>query len=56
VKYKGEHFLLAKNGQPIAEVFDRDKSVIFKYSKNIFEEGELVRDSVFAQNATIAAD
>jgi hypothetical protein len=56
VKYKGEHFLLTKNGQPIAELFDRDKSVISKHSKNIFEEGELVLNSVVAQNATTAAD
>jgi len=40
----------------ISELFDRDKSVISKHLKNIFEEGELVRDSVVAQNATTAAD
>jgi hypothetical protein len=56
VKYKGEHFLHTKNGQPIAELFDRDKSVISKHLKNIFEKGELVLDSVVAQNATTAAD
>jgi hypothetical protein len=36
--------------------FTRDKSLISKHLKNIFEEGELVRDSVVAQNATTAAD
>jgi hypothetical protein len=40
----------------ISELFDREKSVISKHLKNIFEEGELVRDSVVAQNATTAAD
>ena len=40
----------------VSELFDRDKSVISKHLKNIFEEGELARDSVVAQNATTAAD
>ena len=40
----------------ISELFDRDKSVMSKHLKNIFEEGELARDSVVAQNATTAAD
>ena len=40
----------------ISELLDRDKSVISKHLKNIFEEGELARDSVVAQNATTAAD
>jgi hypothetical protein len=40
----------------ISELFDRDKSVISKNLKNIFDEGELVRDSVVAQYASTAAD
>jgi len=40
----------------IAALFDRDKSVISKHLKNIFEEGELARESVVARNATTAAD
>lgn len=40
----------------IAALFDRDKSVISKHLKKIFEEGELIRDSVVAQHATTAAD
>ena len=40
----------------IAALFDRDKSVISKHLKKIFEEGELIRDSVVAQYATTAAD
>jgi prophage maintenance system killer protein/predicted transcriptional regulator len=40
----------------IANVFGRDKSVISRHLKNIFNEGELTRDSVVAKNATTAAD
>ena len=40
----------------IAVVFGRDKSVISRHLKNIFQEGELDRDSVVAKNATTAAD
>ncbi len=40
----------------IATLFERDKSVISKHLKNIFEEGEIARESVVARNATTAAD
>ncbi len=40
----------------IAEVFGRDKSVISRHLKNIFTEGELIKKSVVAKNATTAAD
>ena len=40
----------------IAEVFQRDKSVISRHLKNIFSEGELDKNSVVAKNATTAAD
>jgi hypothetical protein len=40
----------------MAEVFQRDKSVISRHIKNIFEEGELKQDSVVANFATTAAD
>lgn len=40
----------------MAELFQRDKSVISRHIKNVFEEGELVRDSVVAESATTAAD
>ena len=36
----------------MAELFQRDKSVISRHIRNIFSEGELVRDSVVAKNAT----
>ena len=40
----------------MAELFQRDKSVISRHLKNIFEEGELKRDRVVANFATTAAD
>ncbi|WP_341751206.1 MULTISPECIES: virulence protein RhuM/Fic/DOC family protein [unclassified Candidatus Tisiphia] len=40
----------------IAEVFQRDKSVISRHLKNIFKEGELEELAVVAKNATTAAD
>lgn len=40
----------------IAELFERDKSVISRHLKNIFDAGELVKNSVVAKNATTAAD
>lgn len=40
----------------IADLFDRDKSVISRHLKAIFEDGELDRDSVVAEYATTAAD
>jgi hypothetical protein len=40
----------------IADLFQRDKSVISKHIKNVFTEGELEANSVVAKNATTAAD
>ena len=40
----------------MAELFQRDKSTISRHIKNIFTEGELVRDSVVAKFATTATD
>ena len=40
----------------MAELFQRDKSVISRHIRNIFADGELVRDSVVAKNATTASD
>lgn len=42
--------------QQIAELFDRDKSVISRHLKKVFQDKELDRDSVVAKNATTAAD
>lgn len=38
------------------DLFGRDKSVISRHISNIFKEGELVKNSVVAKNATTAAD
>jgi prophage maintenance system killer protein len=40
----------------IAAVFGRDKSVVSRHLKNIFDEGELDRKAVVAKNATTASD
>ena len=40
----------------MATLFERDKSTISRHIKNIFTEGELVRDSVVANFATTATD
>lgn len=40
----------------LANLFERDKSVISRHLSNIFKERELVRDSVVAKNATTASD
>ena len=40
----------------MAELFQRDKSVVSRHINNVFKEGELLRDSVVANFATTAAD
>ena len=44
------------NLNQMTELFQRDKSVISKHIKNIFEEGELIEKSVVANFATTATD
>ncbi len=39
-----------------ASLFDRDKSVISRHLKNIFNNNELDKNAVVAKNATTAAD
>ena len=41
--------------QQICELFDKSKSTISEHIKNVFEEGELQRDSVVRKNRTTAA-
>ncbi len=36
----------------MAELFQRDKSTISRHIKNIFNEGELTRNAVFAKFVT----
>ena len=40
----------------MAELFERDKSVISRHLRNVFVSGELAREAVVAKNATTAAD
>ena len=54
VRLEGETVWLSLN--QMVDLFQRDKSVISRHIKNVFEEGELVRDSVVAESATTAAD
>jgi hypothetical protein len=54
VRFSGETVWLSLN--QMADLFQRDKSVISKHIKNVFEEGELEPDSVVANFATTAAD
>jgi hypothetical protein len=54
VQFKGETAWLSLN--QMADLFQRDKSVISKHIKNVFEEGELQSGSVVANFATTAAD
>ncbi len=54
VRFEGETAWLSLS--QMAELFQRDKSVISRHIKNIFEEGELQRAAVVAESATTAAD
>jgi hypothetical protein len=54
VAFRGETCWLSLN--QLTELFQRDKSVISRHVKNLFKEGELVRESVVAKFATTAAD
>jgi len=40
----------------MADLFERDKSTVSRHIKNVFEEGELERNSVVANFATTASD
>ena len=51
VRFEGKSFWLSLN--QIAELFDRDKSVISRHLKNIFAEKELEKSLTVAKNATV---
>ncbi len=51
---ENETFWLSLN--QIAQLFERDKSVVSRHLKNIFKENELDKNSVVAKNATTASD
>ena len=54
VRLQGETVWLTQ--AQMAELFQRERSVITKHIRNIFEEGELAEDSVCAEFCTTAAD
>lgn len=54
VRYAGETVWLPL--RQMAELFQRDKSAISRHLKNVFDEGELRRESVVADSATTALD
>lgn len=54
VRLTGETVWLALN--QMADLFQRDKSVISRHISNLFDEGELRREGVVAVFATTAAD
>ena len=54
VRVEKENVWLSLN--QMAELFDRDKSVISRHLRSVFASGELARDSVVAKNATTAGD
>ena len=54
VAFRGETCWLSLN--QLAELFQRDKSVISRHIRNLFDEGELARGSVVAKFATTAVD
>lgn len=51
VKMDGETVWLTLN--QIAELFDRDKSVISRHLRNIYKEGELTQEATVAKYATV---
>ena len=53
-RFQNETLWLSLN--ELAELFGRDKSVISKHLKNIFDDGELAREAVVANYATTADD
>lgn len=54
VRFEGETFWLSLN--QIAQLFERDKSVISRHLRNIFQEGELERGATVAKNATVQTE
>ncbi|OGR28764.1 MAG: hydroxyacid dehydrogenase [Desulfuromonadaceae bacterium GWB2_53_15] len=51
VRFEGETVWLSLN--QLAELFQRDKSVISRHIKNVFDEGELLPEGTVAKSATV---
>jgi prophage maintenance system killer protein len=56
IEVKLENDTVWLNLNQMAELFERDKSVVSKHLGNIFNDGELERESVVAKNATTGSD
>jgi hypothetical protein len=54
VAFRGETCWLSLN--QLAELFQRDKSVISRHIKNLFDEGELMREATVAKFATVQTE
>ena len=54
VRFQGETVWLSLN--QLAELFQRDKSVISRHIRNVFEEGELRAEGTVAKSATVQAE
>lgn len=54
VRFEGETAWLSL--AQMSDLFQRDKSVVSRHIKNVFDEGELNRTAVVAESATTAAD
>ena len=54
VRFKNETVWLSLN--QMADLFQRDKSVISRHIKNVFEEGELRAEATVAKSATVQAE
>ena len=54
VQFKGETVWLSLN--QMADLFQRDKSVISKHIRNVFTEGELSPDATVAKYATVQTE
>jgi hypothetical protein len=54
VQFRGETVWLSLN--QMAELFQRDKSVISKHIRNIFAEGELTAEATVAKYATVQTE
>jgi len=55
VKHRGDfsNETLWASLDELAQLFDRDKSVISRHISNIFKEGELLKKATVAKNATV---
>lgn len=54
VRFQGETVWLSLN--QLAELFQRDKSVISRHIKNVFDEGELSPEATVAKSATVQSE